>query len=634
MQISEKNKWIMWCLMALFLLLLAAILYFSSANYTTSFTNDEFQSASVAMNYSEGKGFVSKTGLRGPSEYTRAWPATLLLAGWIKLWGFSEVSCRSLSAVYGLLFVLSAIFITYKMFKNIWYSFVSVSAMVVQYNLVKYFSTTRMYSLEMLLSIWLYYFLYMGISKKNPFAKRKTETDSNEKNSIIAELLDYHWGYIISAIPLLYLCRHTMINSLIPILGVCFYIIVKAFASKEKKYVFGVIIGFTGIALIGINFLLYLINGKFLFLSVLFKALMHHFQPSFLPEYFKFVLGAGFAGRFYFALPIILFIAITCIVKKHIDDVMVFIICIVSATVLFFVFFTGSHPFTERYILMLVPWAIMLYAYAVICLDMWETKLSLIFIIGGLVFELLYGGRRIYMYCFTENPNDTDFLTAYSKIGEYYDIEAETVPVTYSYLRAYYYTQIIPEEKITLSTSVPRDTATDAFIKMGTECGEGIVTCEEIKMHLLKQGLSNIIYNWTDRISGVGVDKTNVNISYYCFLKPNADETGNADAAMLSDGNLSICLSEDMIARILAVDDDPDVAFVKINMKMSDGTDIERHFCLLMPDMVDNIGPIRYTLSNDLARKLDLNLVSSVVFNPEIAVYSDGELIENINIFE
>ena len=116
---NQKNKYDKGLLIAvtLFLIILASAIFFSDiAIYNTSFTNDEFQSVSVAQNLLEGNGFVRSTDLTAPQKYTRAWPAAILLAAWMKVFGISELSCKGLSAVYGILFVISAVYITYKLF--------------------------------------------------------------------------------------------------------------------------------------------------------------------------------------------------------------------------------------------------------------------------------------------------------------------------------------------------------------------------------------------------------------------------------------------------------------------------------------------------------------------------------------
>ena len=76
-----RDKRTIWILLTVFACALAAAVYFTNLLYQPCFVDDEFISARTAKNFAAGMGFYEKETLR----YTRAWPATLLLAGWIRL---------------------------------------------------------------------------------------------------------------------------------------------------------------------------------------------------------------------------------------------------------------------------------------------------------------------------------------------------------------------------------------------------------------------------------------------------------------------------------------------------------------------------------------------------------------------
>lgn len=171
-QIDNMEKKLVWAFITILICILAVILYLGSALRTTSFSNDEFQSATTAYNLLNGNGFLKTDTYDGVATYTRAWPATILLAGWIKLWGMSEITCRSLSIVYGVLFILSIIYISNRMFKSIGYSLIVSLMCVAETSLTKYFGITRMYSLEMLLVVWMYYFIFRVLEWENNSRKR------------------------------------------------------------------------------------------------------------------------------------------------------------------------------------------------------------------------------------------------------------------------------------------------------------------------------------------------------------------------------------------------------------------------------------------------------------------------------
>ncbi len=631
-QIAYSHRYV-WGVMTLFLVLFAAILYFSYIRYTVSFTNDEFNSFSVAKNLAEGKGFYADVFLDQWRSYTRAWPSTMILAGWIRVFGTSEFACKSLSAVYGLLFVISAVHITKKLFNDPLFSLASSLMMISEHMLTTYFGTVRMYSLEVLLSLWMYYFIYMGLSRSNPYKKNLPAGESKRLRHIASDVLDYHWGYIFAGFLLLIINRYNMVNSLIPLGGICIYIAIKAVTTKEKKFVFASFVMLFGAGLVLLNFLAYFVFGRFPVMGDLFGSLSYHFKPGLRSEYFSYIFGAGLFGRWYIAIPVLGFIILTCFVKKELDDVIVFDLCISTFTISFLAFFTHKHGFSARYILMLVPWTVMIFAYSVICAKKWNKKLLDIGVICLILIEIAYGVRYMYLFNFTENSLNTDFMTAYGKIDEYYDVENESFPVAYYMLRKYYYTKIVPEDMIGEHRSLKKSAMTDDFIDFAADNPEGILTVERIKVQYTSQDLADILMKWTDRISGEGVDNTGVNVSHYCFLEPTDTLDRIDGGASLSDGEISIVISRDMLERIYASDDNAEVLFVTLDIEMENGTTEERRFGLLMGDEDLSGEGIRYVINADTMRKIDSGHIVNVVLEPMGATYSDGILKDDLIIY-
>ncbi len=624
-----------WYIMTAFVVIFAAVLFFAYCLYYTSFTNDEFNSMSVAKNFASGRGFYADVFLDQWTNYTRAWPSTILLAGWIKLWGFSEFSCRSLSAVYGILFAISAIYITKKLFNNFAYSLVSALMMVSEHVTIKYFGTVRMYSLELLFTIWMYYFLYMGISNSNPFVKRNRDVNSNAKKGFFAELTDFHWGYLLAAALLLILNRYNMINSLIPLGGVGLYIVVKAIISTEKKYKYLTLAGLVLIFVFGLNLIFNYVSGHFLFLSKLFGSLVRHFKIGLSMQYLTYIGGVGLFGRWFLAIPVLGFIVVCCIIKKKLDDIVVYISTLCFFTIAFFVCFTKSHGFSSRYIIMLVPWMIMLFAYSVICAQQWKRKIFDFGIICLVVLEIAYGIRYMYIFGVKENPSNTDFVAAYSKISDYYDISNESVPVAYHMLRKYYYVQVIPEELIGEHRSLKKNRMTDDLIDFAKENPEGIVTIENIKIQYTSQDIDKLMFNWTDHIAGTGVDNYGVNISHYCFLSPDENVSKDCRNSIdISEDIINISLSSDELKRIADNYNSAQAVFVAIDMDMNDGTNLTRYYGLLLPQDYMEKQSVTYCLTDEMTRGIDNSEIAGAFIESETAIYSEGKLYENVNIFD
>ena len=629
---KEKSIWI---IMIVFLTVLAAILFFSYCLYSTSFTNDEFISMSVAANFASGKGFCIDVCLDHWASYTRAWPSTLLLAGWIKLFGVSEFSCRSLSAIIGLLFTFSTLYITYKMFKNMWYSFCATLMVITDNVIIKYFGTVRMYSLELLLTVWMYYFIYMWISRSNPFFKKRLTDGSHKFRGFISEAMDFHWGYFFAALPLLILNSYNMINSLIPLGWICIYIVIKAATSKEKKYKFAVLIGCFGIVLMALNIIFYFCVGHFLFLGSIFRSLIIHFSVGLKIQYLTYILGVGLFGKWYLAIPVLLYIVVSCACKRKLDDEIIYIISICFFTTIFFSFFTSDHSYSSRYIIMLIPWVAMLYAYAVICTKWWNFSLLTLGVACFIILKMIYGGRYVYMFAIKENSLNTDFMTAYGKISEYYDIESEEVPVAYHMLRKYYYTQVVPESRIGAHRALNRDKMTDDLIEFAKEYPEGIITVERIKLEKTSQDFDKILLYWTDRLAGADIDNTGVNVSHYCFINPKEFDSEDVRETVVQDGVIYISLTKEILNNNIKDSETPQVLFVALDYSFVDGSSQTRFYGLLIPENVLALDNITYALTDEMTRKMDNFSITEVKMEPRAALYSGGVLndfmLEDVN---
>lgn len=630
--IEDHNK-IVWLSVTVILCVAAFLEYYCRWRWNTSFVNDEFQSVTTAINLSKGNGFIKNDRLgEGIASYTRGWPATVLLAGWIKLFGISETACRSLSTVYGTLAVLSTVYITRKMFKDLGYSVLVSLLFIAEPVCGLYFAQCRMYSLEILCVIWLYYFIYCALNGKSSW---KSEACSGKKE-LLREYLDLHWGYVTASLVLLVLCFEIHVNSAIPLGGVVCYVMVQAIRGRKKKYVLlaGMVIAGGIICLV--NYLFYLVTGNFIIMQHVFGQLAYYAASINIQlDYLIYILET--TGALVVSVICFFLIAITWIKQKQLDDKIIYLLCLVVFTVIFFVLFSsGRYTFRDRYIVMLVPLAMALFAYAYLILKKWNRFVAYVVLTGMIWYTGSSIKNDVYFRMTTENACNTDFITAYSKIGEYYDLEAEQIPIVQSYMRSYYSEQVLQNIVYTI---IDRENDFDIWKDFAREYPEGIITVEQIKLNYLKQSVPLMVQNWTDRLSGPGVDNTYVNVSHYNFLYEcndrmdenikevlYSDNTNNLKSYFKGD-KLWISVPRSVLERENAPAD-PEVIFIDVCFDVS-GDNVQRYFQLCLPEDISRMDHFVYEIDVKQMRNISTDdITGAMIDQSRMAVYGNDYLQE------
>jgi len=335
MEISLKLRWVKrisrntwFVILGILLCAVAGMVYFSNLTFYSCFVDDEFQSAYAAYD-------LMNTGY---TEYTRAYPATWLLAKWIAVFGFSELSCRSLSALYGVLAVASVVFFTKKMANSLGYTTLVSTMFIAEPILTYYFRFTRLYSLAVLLALWLYYFIYQWLTEK--------------------------WWYFIPVIPLLLMAYLVNVNSLILMGGVIIFIIWKAFRTHRRLFIILTVMlaAFFGFSIVNLS-----IYHKTGIIPIDFLNFYGNLTGnasidlSFTPNYIQYLLQLTYSKK----LSVLLLgtIVVKSLVDKRIEDPLLFTGLIFTFTAFFMTFFAERY-FTEQYIITAVPFVLMTYGYA------------------------------------------------------------------------------------------------------------------------------------------------------------------------------------------------------------------------------------------------------------------------------
>jgi hypothetical protein len=150
---------------------------------------------------------------------------------------------------------------------------------------------------------------------------------------------------------------------------------------------------------------------------------------------------------------------------------------------------------------------------------------------------------------------------------------------------------------------------------------EGIVTVEKIKTDNLKISIPDIILNWTDRLSGMGIDNTGVNVSHYNFFKCEGSPKEASEPVICDKEGVSVYLSADLLDEIYSKGEDTRTLFIGVNI----GNEKTQFFGLILPS--DHDGTISYRIDNDRIHNITVSEGTEAVID-KAAVYSDGKLFD------
>lgn len=589
---AKTHKTQCFLLVAGILCTLAAVEYFVNLRFFSSFIDDEFQSALAAKEFME----------TGTTAYDRAMPVTVLLSGWIRVFGFSEAACRSFSAVLGVITVFSVVFVTARLFHSLCYSFLVGMFFLAEPVLTYYFRFTRMYALAVLVSVWLYYLLYLALTK--------------------------HPAFFLPCLPLLYLAYQVHLNALIPLLGVACFILIRAMLHRKKSDIIlsVVILSLAGFSVV--NILAYKATGDFLFdPKGVYRDLLQlsGFSHPLHPEYLSYIIGV--TGSVILSLVLLAIVIGTAIKRKKMEEEVLYLLLLCVCTTFFF-WILSDHYYVSNYIMMLTPFALMLYLHAYLDVKQLSRKAAVVLLAGLSLFAGFFLTKQIATYAAGENPEDADYRTAYAKIGMFYDTEGETVPIVESLMRTYYLDPIVKEYE---SAGLNRTEDMEIWFDFAGDHPEGIVTVENLKRPLLTVPAQLVILNWTDRVTGEGIDQSGVSVAHYQFLPLlQEEETGENDriaSVSVKGDEIEIRVNYDLLMSVPYCPGSPQMLFVTLDLTGTEGN-VQRKVGLFLPEEMSSQKEGVYRMSVKDLRGADPGEIIQAGIEDHMAIYGSGELIE------
>lgn len=547
---------------------------------------------------------------------TTDWFHIVMLSGVYKIFGVSEASGRVLSAVCGMIFILSLFYIMYHLFSRLDMAWAACLLALANENLTDIFRTTRMYAPLMVTTVWMLFFIYKALNEKNRFQGKHCV----KLQLWIQKYFDFHFGYAILALLFIFLSASTHINSLVILGGVFIYIYYLAFARREKKYFL--------IAGIGSAFLILII------LAILFPAFFGKIPvvQTFSDQLSYFVVGKigknlnwdymrdMFSSGINYVLTLITWCTVLCSLLRSKSIVFknkaAYFICIQVTTVLFFIFCSYRY-YATRYMSFL--WAVSIIICAVgFSMLLSGGKMWNIALWGVLFFSIIIQLRVTYSVLYTRADYYTDtgaaqYIEAYQEMHEATK-DMEVVPIYHLFCRGYYFTEIFDNY---IEYPMDREADAERFISFAKQQHEGLITVEDIRLDTITLAMQGIITDWTDRVTGIELDDYYIESSrYYALSVVESIEAISTDKGILSDS-----LEDDVLTIKLTVDEtmkDARLVCTKFYFDMN-GEENERNFQLLLPEYQ---GKKTYRYQVNLEEK-----VSNIESYPQIALCeSENEL--------
>ena len=606
-----------WKFLSIGLITIAIVRYFYHLSAFPCFFDDEFQTVAAAYGYLKTGTFYTWDYVNdciSPKGYSRAWPYTILLAGWMNVFGTSELVCRSLSALLGVLTIISCIYTTKKLFNHIEITLCTCLIVITNTTATYYFRFTRMYALLIFVCVWLVYFIYKALTESNHI----NEYTENKFLLFIQTHFDFNIKYMLISLFLLLLAWQIHINSLIVVLGIFPFIIFKVLTDKNKKYklllCFVCILG--GMITLGLFYVDYFIRVPVI--GKIIGSLMRHgsvFKSRHI-EYLIFVMkefgSASLAVLFLFT--VVIFVLNDIREKRYSKEADLTVYCSgITLMGIFFLVFVADRYYSPQYIVMLIPVSAVCYAIGYSTLHgkhiVVDRVINVVFFMA-VIYTLGMGYKSIYTIADT-----SDYINAYKTVSLYYDLDYDEIPVVHLNGRGYYYSRIW---KKPILQSFNKENDMEILLEFSKKYNKGILTCEKVKIGNLTQGVGDLIMNWTDRISGDGLDNYNVETSYFSFL----DGMYISEPILLEgaiqlnseNGGLSILMDLERLPK------GTQLVCIQLKGSAEQDVDIKKHYQLRV-DGLNKEGCYRYSI--DINEFDNIN-VSDIVLNNEFAVYIKG----------
>lgn len=516
---KEKN----WLLLFGIILLIAVVrLFYGIQGDYFSFLDEYTTFDTAAGFFHTGKFYHWDFHNKALSDYAydRAWPHTILLAMWFKIFGLNVVAGRTLSAVFGVLFVISLFYISKKIYHNYWITLLSCIFVMTNTTVLTLFRQIRMYSLWLLVTIWLLYYIYQMLTVKPVYSSKSKIFVFIEKNFnfsikyIVLTLLFFVLGY----------CVH--INTLAIGVGMILFYFYLLVMKRERRYAVAL-----GCVFLLAAVLLIVLPGLFgadsqvnIIYQKLFGVINEGFREEVNIRYWywlqDFVHNKSF---FCFAVVCMVIGFIKNILKRGSEFEFSVYAFLVTGSTMWLFLYCLSRYYAARYMLYAVPLIAMLMAWGIVETFTIGKRKSVLWasvIVSVLICAFSIKQEFVEVY---DNPNICYHRNVYEKLKEdaKKEIQGDVIPVAGYDFRDYYAVQIIDDYE---SAKFDRENDMEILKEFAKKYPDGYVLVETAKINGFPEVIKYFIQNHSERIAGDGIDDYNIEMVRYHFVEP-AEQT-------------------------------------------------------------------------------------------------------------
>lgn len=456
-------------------------------------------------------------------EYSRAWPHTILLTIWFHIFGIGVPAGKVLSAVFGVLFILSVFYITYKIYRNYCITILSCLFLVGKDSVAVVFRQIRMYSLWLLLIIWFLYFVFMTLESEGSLKA------GNRVAQLYNKYLGYPIRYILLLLLFLVLSYATHINTLVTGAGIVFFLFYLLFTKRDRRYITA---SFLLLISAGIFVSLCFLCAKGIAIPVVSKLYSVLTSDNFIGRYDPQNIRYFYWIRDYFGKPWIMYLVCVCTgvaflknIRKRDKrfDFSIYCALIIGSSLYCFIY-VFSQYYQDRYMIYVAPLISILAAWGIVeSFSLFKVRIvqdaAVIFFAICVALQIKMDFADIYY-----SDDICYHRQVYDKIQE----DAQSVPIAiagYDF-RDYYGVQVFDDY-----VTAPFDRAHDMEIlyEFAKEYPEGYVAVETAKIYGITESMRIFMQNHSERIAGEGIDEWNIDVCRYHFLYPETEQKGMYD---------------------------------------------------------------------------------------------------------
>lgn len=522
-------------------------------------------------------------------SYTRAWPHTVLLGLWFHIFGINVVAGKTLSALFGVLFVLSLCYITKEIYGNYYISFLSCLFVMTNSTVVTVFRQIRMYSLWLPVTIWLIYFIYRMLTEKPDYK------GTNQISQFLKKNLNFSVKYIIVSIIFLVMGYYVHMNTIAIGIGMCaFYLYLLVF-KNEGRYMTALVC-IVAIGVLAFFLVPWLARYNADIDSIYWNIVVSGhfgFRKDVNIRYWYWLQDFVHSRRFFWAAFVFMVIAfLKNLIKKRDEkfDFSLYLFLVVGSTMCCFLYLLSRY-YAARYFLYIAPLVAILMAWGIVetaTIIKWKPLVPVATAVSILFVAVNVKQEYIEVY---ENPEICRHKQVYEVVKADAQSEMpgdESIAIAGFDFRDYYGAQVFKDY---VTTEFDRENDMEILKEFANEHSDGYVLVESAKINGFPEVIKAFIQRYSERIAGEGIDHDNIEAVRYHFLNPLKTSPDVGDDNVVRNGPVSYAFRTDGDKTTLRIDlersileNKADTIFLKFGIFTTERETADKCYQLRIPE--------------------------------------------------